>query len=134
MFPNTKFCKKHVIALSWSSSYWLMTPESPDISQAFQSSFFWGNLNHKLLENTKSSIVFLLTLIGMSYDSQKKCSLLSPPRGIIYKTWWAWQDVKLTTKKFLIFDRNSADKIWSKKDKEIKGSSLIMPIRVNCTN
>ena len=29
-----------------------------------------------------------------------------------------------------IFDKNSADKIWSKKDKEIKVSPLI-PIRVN---
>ena len=29
-----------------------------------------------------------------------------------------------------IFDKNSADKIWSKKDKEIKVSPL-MPIRVN---
>ena len=33
-------------------------------------------------------------------------------------------------KNFEMFDKNSADKIWSKKDKEIKVSSFI-PIRVN---
>ena len=33
-------------------------------------------------------------------------------------------------KSLKFFDKNSADKIWSKKDKEIKVSPL-MPIRVN---
>ena len=27
---------------------------------------------------------------------QEKCSSLAPPRGIFYKTQWAWQGVKLT--------------------------------------
>ena len=40
-------------------------------------------------------------------------------------------DVNLHLQKSLeIFDENSADKIWSKKDKEIKASPL-MPIRAN---
>ena len=40
-------------------------------------------------------------------------------------------DVNFHLQKSLeIFDKNSADKIWSKKDKEIKVSPL-MPIRVN---
>ena len=36
-------------------------------------------------------------------------------------------------KSFEIFDKNSADKIWPKKDKEWKVPSL-MPIRVNENN
>ena len=67
---------------------------------------------------------------------QEKCSSLSPPRGIFYKTQWAWQGVKLawlmsifSSKSSEIFDKNSADKIWSIKDKGWKGPSL-MPIRV----
>ena len=65
---------------------------------------------------------------------QEKCSSLAPHRGIFLKTQWAWQGVKLTrlmsifTSVWEIFDRNSADKIWSKKDKEIKVSPL-MPIK-----
>ena len=40
-------------------------------------------------------------------------------------------DVSFHLQKSLnFFDKNSADKIWSKKDKEIKVSPL-MPIRVN---
>ena len=57
---------------------------------------------------------------------QEKCSSLVPPRGIFYKTQWAWQvDVKFHLQKSLaIFDKQSADKVQSKKDKGIK------PIRV----
>ena len=65
---------------------------------------------------------------------QEKCSFLAPPRGIFYKTQWAWQGVKLTRLMSIftskIFDKNLPDKIWSKKDKEIKVSPL-MSIRVN---
>ena len=38
-------------------------------------------------------------------------------------------DVNFHLQSLGIFDKNSADKIWSKKDKEIKSSPL-MPIRV----
>ena len=68
----------------------------------------------------------------------EECSSLVPSRCIFYKTQWAWQGVKLTRfnvnfhiqKSLQIFDKKAADKIWSKKDKEWKVSSL-MPIRVN---
>ena len=57
--------------------------------------------------------------------------------GHFYKTQWAWQGVKLTrlmsiftSKSLEIFDKNSANTILSKKDKEWKESPL-MPIRVN---
>ena len=62
---------------------------------------------------------------------QEKCSSLAPPRGILCKTQWAWQDVKLHrlmtffTSKHV--DKYSAEKIWSIKDKEIK-VSLLIPI------
>ena len=64
-----------------------------------------------------------LTLIGMSYESKKNGSSLLPPRGIFYRTQWAWQGVKLThddvnfylQKSLESFDKNSSDKIQSKK-------------------
>ena len=68
---------------------------------------------------------------------QEKCSTLAPPRGIFYKTQWAWQGVKLTRLmsiftskkvwKFLI--KIQLPKIWFKKDKRWKVPCL-MPIRV----
>ena len=37
------------------------------------------------------------TLIGMIYESKKNAHLyLVPPRGMFYKTWWAWQGIKST--------------------------------------
>ena len=46
------------------------------------------------------------------------------------KAQWAYTDVNFHLQKSLeIFDKNSADKIWSKIDKDIKVSPLI-PIRV----
>ena len=68
---------------------------------------------------------------------QEKCSYLAQPRGTFYKTQWASKCVKLNPidfnfhfqKSLEIFDKNSADEIWSKNPKEIKVSPL-MPIRV----
>ena len=46
---------------------------------------------------------------------------------MFYKTRWAWQGVQLAEminfhlqKSLEIFDENSADKIWSKKDKGVE--------------
>ena len=67
---------------------------------------------------------------------QEKCSSLALPRGTFYKSQWAWQGVKSTplmsifTSSLESLDKKSAEKIWSKYDKEIKVSPL-MPIRVN---
>ena len=68
---------------------------------------------------------------------QGKCLSLAPPRSIFYKTKWAWYGVKLTLidvnvhilRSLDIFDENSGDKIWSKKDKGIKVSPSV-PNRV----
>ena len=70
----------------------------------------------------------------MSYESKKNAHLyyhqweffirLNEPINPI--------DVNFHLQKSLeIFDKNSADKIWSKKDKEMKVSPL-MPIRAGC--
>ena len=71
---------------------------------------------------------------------QEKCSSFAPPRSTFYKTQWAWQGVKLTRlmsiftyhqKSLEIFEKNSADKIWSKKDKRIKVSPPVPNKRAN---
>ena len=71
--------------------------------------------------------MFIWTLVNPNWHElwkQEKCSSLAPPRGIFYKIQWACQFLPQ------FFDKNSADKIWFKKDKEWKVPSL-MPIRVN---
>ena len=68
----------------------------------------------------------------MSYERKKKCSSLVPPWDKLSLTWSQIKpiDVNFHLQKSLeIFDENSADKIWSKKYKEIKVTPL-MPIRV----
>ena len=68
---------------------------------------------------------------------QGKNSFLAQPRGIFLSysmslTWCQINPIDVNfhlTKSLEIFDKNSADKIWSKKDKEIKVSPL-MQIRV----
>ena len=67
----------------------------------------------------------------------RKIIIFSATKGNFFKTQWAWQDIKstwlisiFTCKKVLvIFDKDSADKIQSKMDKEIKVPSY-MPISV----
>ena len=59
---------------------------------------------------------------------QEKCSPLEPPRDKFCKAQWAGQVVKINPidvnfhlqKSLEIFEKNSADKIWSNKDKKIK--------------
>ena len=58
---------------------------------------------------------------------QEKYSSLEPPMGIFYKTQWARQGVKLNQLIYLeLFYKNLADKIWTKKDKGIKVSPLML--------
>ena len=45
---------------------------------------------------------------------QEKCSSLSPPRGILYKTHWAWHSVKLT-RLMSIFTSQKSLEIFDKK-------------------
>ena len=69
---------------------------------------------------------------------QEKCLFLEPPRGIFYKTQWAWQDVKLTqlmsiftSKKVQnFFDKKSAGQNMIQNSQGDKSFPL-MPIRVN---
>ena len=75
------------------------------------------------IKNQSRQNTLCLTLIGMSFEINKNAHLLAPPRGNIYKTQWAWQGVKLThddvnfylQKSLESFDKNSSDKIQSKK-------------------
>jgi hypothetical protein len=61
---------------------------------------------------------------------QEKCSSLPPPRGIFYKTQWAWQGVKLSRlmsifhlqKTLEIFDKNSAYKNLIQKGQRVESA------------
>ena len=56
---------------------------------------------------------------------QEKHYSLAPRRSTFYKTQWAWQGVKFTSKKvWKFFDKISADKIWSKKGKGVESALL----------
>ena len=90
---------------------------------AFSDQFFDNLAGIKSILKVEPGV---LTLIGMSYESKKKCSSLDPRRNKFYKTQWAWQGVRLTqlisifaSIFFEFFDKNSTDKIQSKKDKVI---------------
>ena len=76
-----------------------------------------------------------LTLIGMSYQSKKNAHLYRHLEAFFIRLAGCQInpiDVNFHLQKSLyFFDENSADKIWSKKNKEIKVSPLLMPIRVN---
>jgi hypothetical protein len=71
----------------------------------------------------------------MSYESKTKCS----PKGNFIQDSVSSEGCQINPivvnfylqKSLEISDENSADKIWSKKDKEIKVQSPLMPIRVN---
>ena len=54
------------------------------------------------------------------HELWKQEKSLVPPRGIFYKTQWAWQGVNFHLQKSVKnFDKQSADKVQSKKDKEL---------------
>ena len=58
------------------------------------------------------SLLFMY-LVGVNphwheLHKQEKCSSLEPPRGIFYKTQWAWQGVKLTP----IMSIFTSKKVW----------------------
>jgi hypothetical protein len=66
-----------------------------------------------LLGNTKSTIVLPLTLIGMSYDSQKKANRYRHLRALFIRLIELGRTLNQFSpqKKFKIFDRKSADKM-----------------------
>ena len=81
--------------------------------------------------------VHLINLYWHELWKQEKCSSLAPPRGLFFYDSMSFTgcqmnpiDVNFHLQK--CFDKNSANKIWSLKDKEIKVSPLI-PIRVKYT-
>ena len=86
----------------------------------------WQTLQKWKIQEFTHRILVALTLIGMSSE-RKKSSSLEPSRSTFYKTQWALHSVKLTrlmsiftSKK--VFEKKSADKIWSKKDKGIESA------------
>ena len=83
-----------------------------------------------------------MTLNPVWHDvgKQEKCSSLEPPRDNFYKTQWAGQGVKINPidvnfhlqKSLEMFEQNSADKIWSKKDRGIKVSPSVQETWEDC--
>ena len=65
----------------------------------------WFN---KMLPICLQFATLYLTLIGMSYEREKNCSSLAPPRGIFYKPQWAWQGVKLNRLMSIL----TSKKVW----------------------
>ena len=100
-----------------------------------------GNIQNLKFERSGLAPKFESTITSFNPNwhellKQEKCSSFPPTRGIVYKTQWVWQSVKLTrlmsiftSKKVWIFLKNSAGKNLIQKGKWWKVPCL-MPIRV----